>query len=61
MKKAEIKYQAFNWVFRNIAVDLVVMNDTTIKVITKAAANLLKANKALIEKISSRIRSLEEE
>ena len=47
--------------FRNIAVDLVVMNDTIIKVVTKAAANLLKANKALIEKISSRIRSLEEE
>ena len=56
----EARYLAFNWVFRGNTVDLVVMSDTALRVITKAAAQILKSSKAQLERLGQRVQVLED-
>lgn len=58
--KNDVNYQSFNWVFRNSTLDLVVINDTALRIISKAAANLLKASRTQIENLANRIQILED-
>lgn len=58
--KNDVNYQSFSWVFRNSTLDLVVINDTALRIISKAAANLLKATRSQVENLASRIQILED-